>query len=174
MAETGDAVQGLTTGQVLQLCGVAQSTLDYWVRLNLVTPSLSFRVVTRHRRLWSVEDAVMARTIKALRDAGCPLQRIREARAYIDKEAAKRSSTAVLIWTGNDIVVRHQFGELESAVRHPGQLMLLVAALPVAEWILATRSKAKVYELSEMRERPRATSKRTETLDLLPARRRKA
>lgn len=165
-------VQALTTKQVLDLCSIAPSTLDYWVKKKLVVPSVLSGAGHRYERYWSVEDAVMVRTIKALRDAGCPLQRVVKARAYIDELAPQGGvGGRALYWTGEDVILGSTPSDLISLVRHPGQQMLVLAALPVEEWIVVAASRAQPCNVRAIkrtrRETRRRTSSRTPTVEVV-------
>jgi hypothetical protein len=66
----------LQSGEVEELFGISHRTLDYWVRTDLVAPTVEAQGYGS-RRLWSVEDAVKVGVIAQLREAGVPVQRVR-------------------------------------------------------------------------------------------------
>jgi hypothetical protein len=49
---------------------------------------------------------------------------------------------------------------LISAVKHPGQQLLLVVALPIHEWIVATRREAVLVDIAEIRRARRLSRRR--------------
>lgn len=108
------------------------STLDYWVRTGLVTPSIRSSQGRRIERLWSLRDVLVVRTIRALRTAGASLQAVRRAREEIER--SDQDLTAVrLYWDGTDVLVTDQDGT-RSLARRPGQQVFQVVVLPLDEW----------------------------------------
>lgn len=109
----------------------------------------------------------MVRSIKALRDAGCPLQTIRKAQTLIEHVWQERLSELVLYWDGSDILAAEKWGTLRSAVTHPGQQVLHLVALPVSRWCVEVERAAEIIDLSDRREAARAArragSRRTPT-----------
>src|SRR5688572_21269565 len=135
-------VLAVTTDIVRRHCAVAPSTLRYWVKLGLVGPSVVGPAGKRYAQYWSILDAVTAKAIKALRDVGCPMERLTVVRGLI--EASLGKDRLLLYWTGDDLAVHHdEFDALVSAVQHPGQAMLVFVALPVAEWVAAIEADAE-------------------------------
>lgn len=83
------------------------------------------------------------RMIKALRDAGCPLQRIRDAKDYLDEHWGEALSENVLVWDGVDnLFTIGPWGDVASVWRHPGQLMFKAVAMAVATWRSEAESSA--------------------------------
>ena len=134
MSPKRSVIECLETVDVCRLAGVNRSTLDYWIRTGLVTPSLRTDPGRRRTRLWTVRDAVVVRTIAALRASGCPLQQVRRARTQIENEWGGVRSDTALIWTGGDVVRIGPDGELESLLALPRQQVLRVVALPLGTW----------------------------------------
>jgi hypothetical protein len=124
----------LETVAVSRLAGVNRSTLDYWVRTGLVSPSVRSSPGRRRTRLWSVEDAVIVRTIAALRAAGCPLQQVRRARDVVSATWGSFGADTTLVWTGNDVVRVGPEGDVESLLVRPRQQAFRAVALPLAVW----------------------------------------
>lgn len=127
-------IECLETADVCRLAGVNRSTLDYWVRTGLVTPSLRTDPGRRRTRLWTVRDAVVVRTIAALRASGCPLQQVRRARTQIENEWGGIRSDTSLFWTGGDVVRIGPDGDVESLLKLPRQQVLRFVALPLGSW----------------------------------------
>jgi DNA-binding transcriptional MerR regulator len=127
-------IRAIPTPAVCRLTGVAPATLDYWVRANLVAPSVRGSNGRRVTRLWSVGDAVCVRAIKALRDAGCPLQVVRKVKDVLSQLGEDAFKDQILYWDGSDVLGVDRWGELQSLRRRPRQLMLHVVAIPIADW----------------------------------------
>ncbi len=130
----GSAIEALETRTVCQLVQLAPTTLDYWVRTGLVTPSVRGPSGRRVSRLWSVADVVAVRAIKALREAGCPLQRVREVKGLLEARWGEDLRDYVLYWDGGDVLGIDRWGHLRSLVLQPNQQVLHVVAIPVDDW----------------------------------------
>lgn len=127
-------IEALDTPTVCRLARISPRTLDYWVRTGLVRPSVRPSSGRRVPRLWSVSDAVEVRTIKALRDSGCPLQRVRKARLVLQRRWKETASDQLLYWDGLDLLAIGPWGEVSSLLIQPGQQVLHVVAVPVGRW----------------------------------------
>lgn len=130
------AVRGFSTPAVCVLADVPASTLTSWTRGDdpLVTPSVLGSAGRRASRYWSARDLVIVKAIKALRDAGCPLQQIRLASQRVRDWFEADLSDTVLYWDGHDVVAVDSWGSVYSLIRHPGQQMIHVVALPLSDW----------------------------------------
>jgi DNA-binding transcriptional MerR regulator len=158
---------GLTTPQVCKITGVAKTTLDYWVRTGLVQPSILGSAGHRFTRWWSIQDTVTVRTIKTLREAGCPLQTVRRAKTVVEDWWNEPLSEVVLFWDGSDVLAIEPWGTVRSAVRHPGQQALHLVALPVTRWARELEAHAvEVTDLQEQRARRRGNRGRTGTVSI--------
>lgn len=127
-------IECLATVDVCRLANVNRSTLDYWVRTDLVTPSLRTDPGRRRTRLWTVRDAVIVRAVAVLRDSGCSLQQVRRARAQVEDEWGGVRADTTLVWTGGDVVRIGPEGEAESLLKMPRQQVLRFVALPLGSW----------------------------------------
>lgn len=141
---TAKVIECLDTPTVAVLARLNRSTLDYWVRTELVQPSLRDAPGRRRTRLWTVRDAVIVRAIAQLRAAGCPLQRVRQAKAKITKTWGRLGSDATLVWNGHDDILQvdHE-GAVESLLRYPGQQLFRSVALPISVWTRETKGSVK-------------------------------
>lgn len=148
-------VRGFTTRQVCELVGVPSSTLNSWASGDdpLVEASLLGSEGKRNDRYWSVRDVVMVRTIKVLRQAGCPMQQLRRASALVRDVWGGDLSGLGLYWDGGDLVSVDEWGTIESLVRHPGQQMLFIVAIPLLEWRDAAEPLAAEIDLEAIRTR---------------------
>lgn len=124
----------IETAVICRLAGVPKSTLDYWVRSNLVTPTVRDRPGHRVSRLWTLEDAVLVRAIKVLRDAGCPVRILRKAQSFLDEEWKPLLGSSHLFWDGSDLFRIGDWSEVESTVKNPGQQAFRIVTLPVDAW----------------------------------------
>jgi DNA-binding transcriptional MerR regulator len=138
---------------VCAIAEVAPSTLNYWVRTELVAPSLLPSQGKRVTRWWSIPDLVTVRTVKALREAGCPLQTVRQAKDQVEKVWEDTMPAVVLYWDGADIIALEKWGTLRSAISHPGQQMFHLVALPVSKWHKQAEQSAVDVDLADVRER---------------------
>lgn len=150
--------QVLETQQVARLASMAHGTLDYWARTRMVRPSVRGPGSGRRRpMLWSVRDAVIVRAIKALRDAGAPLQRVRRAQKVLEERWGEAiGADAVLIWDGGDLLKLGTRGELVSLVKAPGQNVIRVVALPIGDWRAEAEREAYIVDLRPARPQGRA------------------
>ncbi|MCW2671027.1 MAG: hypothetical protein JWO27_2924 [Frankiales bacterium] len=113
---------------------------------------------------------MQVRAVKALRDAGCPLDVAATCRPLIDKAAADAANLH-LVWTGKPPLRLTPWVPLRKASRGPDEgTMFHLAALPVREWSRQALEKAREYDLVEISaERQRRDVKnprRAPTVDL--------
>lgn len=125
---------GLETRQVAELAGVKLPTLDYWARTGLVTPSIRGSEGHRITRLWTVQDAVEVRVIKALREAGCSVQLIRKAKRVLKNKWGESLTNVVLYWDGKELFSMDAWGRVKGTLRNPGQQVLHLTAIPITAW----------------------------------------
>jgi DNA-binding transcriptional MerR regulator len=97
-------------------------------------------------RLWSLDDALSVRAIKALRDAGCPLQRVRTVKALLASDKATMTS-AILFWDGSDVKLLGRWGEVQSMLQRPRQQILHVLAIPLHSWRSDLQAEATVVPM---------------------------
>ncbi len=76
-------MDGFWTGpQVAKIVGISYDTLDYWATNGLITPSLPASE-PRKRSYYSFADIVAVAALKALRDQGVSLQKLKKAQAEL-------------------------------------------------------------------------------------------
>jgi hypothetical protein len=153
---------GLRSRAVCDLLGIPSSTLNYWVQIKLVRPSLRGPEGKRVEQYWSVADVVAVRAIRALRRHGATLQQIQNARTNIVRWGAEMSD-ATLYWDGRDIVIQTADGEFVSALRAPGQRMWVVAALPLGTWYQEAVEAAAPVPIDTLRARAKDRARRRNT-----------
>jgi DNA-binding transcriptional MerR regulator len=149
--QPAQVIDGLSTPAVCALVGVPLSTLEYWVRTGLVSPSIRPSVGKRATRWWSISDVVVVRAIKALRQAGCPLQRVREVKTLVEGTWGEPLESVVLYWDGSDVLGVERWGTVRSALKHPGQQMFHLVALPMDAWRREVEESAEKVNVSRLR-----------------------
>lgn len=160
---TTSATTGYSSPSVCALAGVPPSTLHYWASTGVVKPSLRGSTGKRATRWWSLSDLIAVRAVKALRDAGCPLQTLRKAQSAIADSMEGVVPESVLYWDGVDLLRVGPMGEVSSVVRHPGQGVLHVVAVPIGAWrdevgpLAETVNLAHLEELTRRRHRLQAS-----------------
>lgn len=152
-----DEVLGLRSRQVWELLGIPPSTLNYWVQIGLVKPSLRGPEGRRVEYYWSVRDVVAVQAIRALRQAGASLKQVRRARTAIAAWGGSLSDTR-LYWDGQDIQLQDADGNFSSALASPGQMVLL-GILPLGAWQDRASHQARPVSLSALRAGSRARRK---------------
>jgi DNA-binding transcriptional MerR regulator len=144
MSGRARVVASLNTPSVCVLAGIKPQTLDYWARTGLVTPSVRGSSGRRVPRLWSVKDVVIVRAIKALRDAGCPLPKVRQVKRLVEEGWGQDLTSTVMFWDGRDVLALRAWGDVESILARPGQQVLHLVALPLHHWVTETESQAEL------------------------------
>ena len=146
---------GYTVEQVCRWTGAKPQTLLYWVRTGLVRASVRHTRRQRQALLFAFPDLLRAGVIQELRArARVPLQRIRTALRYLDEKLPAeyrelfdlgsalpkdlREGAVYLDVSGEDIVIRRG-KEALSAVRRPGQLVLVWVDLAAVRRELAAK-----------------------------------
>lgn len=158
-----DAIMGFTTPQVAAISGVPMSTLHYWATTGIVTPSIRASEGRRVTRWWSLTDLVAVRSVKALREAGCPLQTLRQAQALLEGRWDDARASAVLYWDGAELLEIDSIGSIRSAVRHPGQGVLHLLAIPVGQWRSEHVDQATVVDVARLEDLRRKREGRSDT-----------
>jgi hypothetical protein len=104
-----------------------------------------------------VRDVVVVRAIKALRDAGCPLSRVRKVKQLVEETWGQDLTATVLFWDGRDVLAVRPWGDVISTLARPGQQVLHFVALPLAEWVEETelRAKSRPVSMDSSPKRPR-------------------
>lgn len=167
MRPVSSEVVGLATPEVVSLCGVPASTLADWIRRGLCEPSLvGSDGRQRATRYWSVRDVVVVRTIRTLRQAGCPLRVLTQAAETLATTWKQGLNDSVLWWDGADVLTLTPAGEVISLVTRQGQGVFSMAAVvnvscPVGTWerelaaSVAGREPLPVAEIRARREEAR-------------------
>lgn len=159
------AIEGIPSSVVCRLAHLPPSTLDYWVRTRLVTPSLRGSEGKRVERWWTVDEALAVKTVRALRQAGASLQQVRRALRIV-ADSGTDLNGLVLHWDGADLVQLLPDGTIASTMRAPGQTMLFEVVLPVGTWRREMSREALPVDLADFRQKRRARRKRQQSYRL--------
>jgi DNA-binding transcriptional MerR regulator len=127
-----------------KLSGIPTATLNHWVVTRLITPSVRGPAGKRATRYWSITDLIQVKAVRALRNAGCPLQKLRKLRKLLDS-CNEDFANQKLIWDGNDILVITETGRLESALNRPGQGIL--SAKPLSNKSASKQNDQSGYDI---------------------------
>jgi len=150
----------LETPAVCRLAGLPSSTLDYWVRSGLVTPSVRGSSGRRVTRRWTIADVVSVRALKELRRAGCPVRLLRKARERLDSEWQPTLRNQLLYWDGRDLLGLGPWDEVVSLVRNPGQGILRLIALPLDTWVAEASGEIIAFSPKPYRSRKSGPARR--------------
>ena len=132
MAEEGRLARSFSGPTAARITGVTYQTLDYWARTDLLRPSIADASGTGTRRAYSFEDLVAIRTVKALREQGLSLQKIRvvvrELRRQMPGRGANTAlASSVLLTDGERVYLVKDAHEVWQIVSGGAQAMLAVA-----------------------------------------------
>ena len=75
--------EGYRGPQATKIVGITYRQLDYWTRTGLVIPSIQQAQGSGTQRLYSFNDLLQLKLVKALTDAGASLQKVRKAIEYV-------------------------------------------------------------------------------------------
>ena len=106
--------------------------LDYWITTEVVRPSHRYRAPSQKREifLFSFENLVQIKAIKALRSAGLSLQKVRDALQELQRGDAGANYHSWLVTDGKMAYIRRNDMKLESLSRpNRGQLAFAVVAV---------------------------------------------
>lgn len=157
------ATTGFSSPSDCAITGVPPSTLNYWANTRVVVPSLRGPAGKRATLWWSLSDLIAVRAVKALRDAGCPLQTLRRVQGVIDATWKEKLGSSVLHWDGVDLIRVGQFGDVASLIKHPGQGVLHVVALPIGRWQADLEAHAEAVDIEKLRDNDHRRGLRSRT-----------
>ena len=150
---------GLPSREVCALLKIPASTLNYWIQIGLVSPTLRGPQGHRVEQYWSVRDVVIVRAVRQLRTQGASLNQVRKAAERL-REWRADMSNARLYWDGNDILIQSTDGNLFSGVHRPNQLVWLLTALPLASWQAQLERRAKPVDVAHFEQKDRGRRER--------------
>ncbi len=141
---------GLPSRRVWELAGLPPSTLNYWVQIGLVKPSYRGPSGRRVEQWWSVRDVVVVRTIKAMRDAGVPLQQVRQVKKTLDRWEGSLADARLRLH-GTDVEIEGPEGDLVSGASEPGQGVLYLMGVPIGRWYTEAEQAAVPVDIDDFK-----------------------
>lgn len=160
-------VPGFTTKTLLHFAdGVAPSTLNHWVMKGYVEPSLlGSEGRQRADRYWSIEDAVVVRSIYRLRRWRAPDSVLMSLR-----ESIRGSGQGDLLqWSGKHLVELRNGTEV-GVVPAPGQVsfsteVFHLVTIPLSQWFTEATAKAGLHDIESLRKQRLKSANRRGILD---------
>lgn len=147
----------LSTSDVLTLARIPYSTLDYWVRSGLITPSIQTSIPQQRRpRRWALDDILRVRALRELYQAGCPVRLLKIAKQRLDEDWNVALTSRHLYWNGGDVFIVDEWDQVISLIGQPGQSAIRMVALPLGPFF--QEIEAGYAELLDKR-RKRAAAK---------------
>ena len=120
---------GFSGKRTAEIVDITYRQLDYWTRTDLVRPSMAEAAGSGSRRLYSYQDLLELKVVKALLDAGIRLEQVRKVFAYMRNSLGEDVASANLVIDGSKSVLVHTGEELIDLLQN-GQGVLNV--LPLA------------------------------------------
>jgi DNA-binding transcriptional MerR regulator len=135
--------EGFSLGELARLSGVKPRTLDHWAATGFLRPSIRKAEGTGTKRVYSFSDAVAARAVRELRDAGVSLQSLRKVVSQLRKLrfTDRPLSEVRLIVSGKDVCLKDN-QHVISMLRHPGQAFLPFTVLDLPATVEAIQRGA--------------------------------
>jgi DNA-binding transcriptional MerR regulator len=119
-------VEGFSTPEAASITGVNAKTLSYWDTSGFLRPGIRRGRGTGSRRRYNFGDLLAIRAVRALRERGISLQRLRRVVAYLQKcrpDLENPVQGAFLLTDGTDVYIKDR-DSLLSALMEPGQGLL--------------------------------------------------
>lgn len=145
-----EAVRGYASPLVCERLAIPPSTLSMWANRGLVVATLLGATGRRSTRYWTPEDYVLIRIVKALRDAGGPYEVIAAAKTVVEGAWDRLDDDHHLYWDGQDLLEVSRWGQIQSRLQRPGQLLLHVVATPLQQWHDDAVRNATLYLASDL------------------------
>ena len=89
--------------QATSIVGITYRQLDYWTRTGLVTPSIAEAQGSGTQRVYSFNDLLQLKLVKALTDAGASLQKVRKAIEYVREHVEDDWSSVTIASDGKNV-----------------------------------------------------------------------
>jgi len=149
-------VDGLYRAQVAcRICRVTPRMLDHWIRSEVIRPTKTYRATPGGRDLFlfSFDDLLRIRVVRALREAGLSLQQIRKAIRRLRSLSGREWSSKWLVSVGDRLYGVATPNALETlSGRTPGQLAFAVIALgPTRETLVKDLERQRPVETARLR-----------------------
>jgi hypothetical protein len=116
---------GFTVAQVTRMTGVPYQTLNYWAKIGLVKPGVRDAAGSGSKRIYDFRDLVAVRVALKLRHAGVFGKALLPILKVLRQAGFESPATlAIEIAPGGEVLVTAQDGQLISARKCPGQILL--------------------------------------------------
>lgn len=138
---------GFGVAAVLHLTGISYRNLDYWARTGLVRSSIRQASGKGTRRVYAFGDLVALRLVRRLREAGVPLQAIRQAVRYLKSHSDEPLRALALIADGRRILALAEDPRALIDATAQGQVVIAIDVAPIRRSL-----EESVSELSAPRE----------------------
>lgn len=125
-----DDVNGFTAKQVRKITGIEYSTLDYWVRTGLISPSLAEANGSGTRRLYSFFDLIAIKIAVLFRFNGASLEMLRAIVTYL-----KNSGEQIVYPPAGSVLITDGRKMFEMAV-DPEKILGLLSGQQLV-WVVA-------------------------------------
>lgn len=134
----------ISASNACNIVDITYRQLDYWVRTNLVSPSVNNGKGSGSQRLFSFQDVLKLKIIKSMLDAGLNLKKIRECINYCEDVLDKNLSSCSIVFDSTDSVFIQDDNQLLDAIKR-GQGVLNI--LPLES--LSNKLKCQVNNTDE-------------------------
>jgi DNA-binding transcriptional MerR regulator len=118
----------ISAPKACKIIDITYRQLDYWVRTNLVIPSISDGKGSGSQRLFSFEDLLKLKIIKSMLDAGLNLKKIRQCINYCEDVLDKNLSSCSIVFDSTNSMFIQDDVQLLDAIKH-GQGVLNILPL---------------------------------------------
>ena len=88
---TGDLKKFYSSKEVCNIVNLSYRQLDYYDRTDIVKPSVNNALGYGSRRMYSFDDLLKLKVMERLLEAGVSLQKIRQAKKYIEEYTGKEN-----------------------------------------------------------------------------------
>jgi DNA-binding transcriptional MerR regulator len=127
MPETG--YRGL---HVCKIAGITYRQLDYWVRTDLIRPSIADASTPQRRYSYSYTDILELKLVKLLLESGVSLRAARKAMTFLRQQGGDIATANLWLSDGRSVLVRRQ-EELSDLVRQVGGVLSVVPLAQVKD-----------------------------------------
>lgn len=112
-----------STYTVSDLSGASFRQIDHWARIGLLKPSAKDAAGKGTRRRYTFLDVVAVKTVVALRECGCPLQKVRAAvrqlrKEFPDESNARKLARTTLLTDGKQVYMLTNQKEIMEVISH--------------------------------------------------------
>ncbi len=142
----------LSTAAASRITGATIRMIDHWARTGLLRPSGQDASGKGSRRRYTFQDVIVLQAILALREGGCPLQKIRTAIRYLkthypNAPASEELAKLTLVTDGTNVYLLTDERELMDVVTRQ---LHITWAVPLGRIILDTGQQLEAMAQSWM------------------------